>query len=99
MPDGYLKKQNKKIKKKKGAGGRGKVKNMRKFLIIERNGNKRIIHGIIESDMFPSTIQNDHEYSLKNYGVEYADVVEVTEHCHIEIKKKKGRSTSCEKVK
>ena len=58
---------------------------MRKFLIIERNGNKRIIHGIIESDMFPSTIQNDHEYSLKNYGVEYADVVEVTEHGHIEI--------------
>ena len=85
MPDGYLKKQNKKIKKKKGAGVRGKVKNMRKFLIIERHGNKRIIHGIIESDMFPSTIQNDHEYSLKNYGVEYADVVEVTEHCHIEI--------------
>ena len=84
MPDGYLKKQNKKIKKKKGAGGRGKVKNMRKFLIIERNGNKRIIHGIIESDMFPSTIQNDHEYSLKNYGVEYADVVEVTEHCHMD---------------
>ncbi len=58
---------------------------MRKFLILERIGNKRIIHGIIESHMFPSNIKNDHEYSLKEYGVKYADVIEVAEHCYVEI--------------
>lgn len=45
MPDGYLKKQNKKIKKKKGTGDRGKVENMnkKKFTIYDKKRGEEAV--------------------------------------------------------
>lgn len=63
---------------------------MRKFLVVKNTcENFKLTHmeirGFVESDTYPSTIVNDHEYSLREYGVEYADVIEVTEKCHIKL--------------
>ena len=58
---------------------------MRKFLIIGRENGKKYIAGMVESKMYPSTIQNDHEYSEKKFGVRFAEIEEVSDYCHIRI--------------
>lgn len=65
---------------------------MRTFLICEEIFNwknckpeKVIIKGVYTGDMYPSTIQNDPEYSYSKYGVRHPHIIEVSEHCNVEL--------------
>lgn len=65
---------------------------MRTFLICEErinwNNGKREslkVKGVYTGDMFPSTIQNDPEYSFSKYGIRHPRIIEVSEHCDIEL--------------
>lgn len=66
--------------------------NMRTFLICEEkinwNNGKREslrVKGIYMGDMYPSTIKYDPDYSYSKYGVRYPRIIEVTEHCDVEL--------------
>lgn len=69
-----------------------KEETMRIFLICEEKINFNTgkpesfkIKGVYNGSTFPSTIQNDPNYSLEKYGVKYPRIIEVAEHCDIEI--------------
>lgn len=57
---------------------------MRTFIFIknEKKGNKleKVIVGMVQSDMFPSSKTKFEDSEFYN-----CDVIEVTEHCHIEL--------------
>lgn len=65
---------------------------MRTFLICEEKINFRtgkpdsfIIKGVYRGLVFPSTIQNCPDYSYERYGVKYPTIIEVSEHCNVEL--------------
>ena len=65
---------------------------MRTFLICEEKINFNTgkpenfkIKGMYSGLTFPSTIQNNPDYSLEKYGVKHPRIIEVAEHCDIEI--------------
>lgn len=54
----------------------------RKFLVHTVENKEVVILGVVESDYFPATIENDHEYSKAKFGFEYCKVIELSEKQH-----------------